>query len=96
MQLVTANRSTYRAIGQPPGWEAPGFILKALEWRKAMNDLERKWCSMAMARGGSFVAAFARACVCADESNFKVVQPALAIIMLKYPRYGDDFTDTAI
>jgi hypothetical protein len=53
-----------------------------------MTDQERTWCNNAMKRGGSFVSTFARVCFLADDSNFRILKPALSQLMTKYPDYG--------
>jgi hypothetical protein len=52
-----------------------------------MTEQERMWCDNATRRGGSFVSTFARACFCADDSNFMMLKPILAQMMAKYPSY---------
>lgn len=53
-----------------------------------MNYSERIWCSNATMRGGSFVSAFADACLRADDHNITILKPALVQIMEKYPDYS--------
>ena len=52
-----------------------------------MTDDERTWCQRAHSRGGSFVAAFAEACLHADPDNFQKLKPVLTQMMEKYPEY---------
>lgn len=53
-----------------------------------MNEKKRLWLDNASRRGGSFVSTFARACFCADDDNFKLMEPVLDSMMIKYPTYG--------
>lgn len=55
-----------------------------------MTIEQRRWCSNAIFRAGSFVKAFAKCCVSADEENFKLVAPVLETLMQKYPNYNVD------
>lgn len=52
-----------------------------------VSEQERMWCSNATAMGGLFVSTFAKACFCADDSNFAILRPVLAKMMEKYPNY---------
>jgi len=52
-----------------------------------MTDEQRQWCATARQYGGSFVSAFAKAMLCADEENEQLLMPALTVFMEKYPRY---------
>lgn len=54
-----------------------------------MTYQERSWLNNASLRGGSFVKAFAMACFCADEENFRLLKPLLQQMMEKYPRYNE-------
>ena len=53
-----------------------------------MNDQERMWLDRASRTGGDFVKSFAMACFMADDINFEIMRPALAILMKKYPNYS--------
>ena len=53
-----------------------------------MNDLERAWLDKAVRNGGEVVRNFAMACYMADDGNFQIIRPALAILMKKYPTYS--------
>lgn len=53
-----------------------------------MNEQERTWLNNADRHGGNFVSTFAKACFAADDDNFKILQPVLAIMMVKYKTYS--------
>lgn len=53
-----------------------------------MNDLERAWLDKASRYGGDFVKSFATACFMADDHNFLILRPALALLMKRYPSYS--------
>jgi len=55
-----------------------------------MSFEERNWCNNASARGGSFIKAFAEACLRADEDNIVILTPALHTLMTKYPKYSEE------
>lgn len=54
-----------------------------------MKKIELNWLENATRSGGSFVSTFARACYCADAENFKILQPVLDQMIVKYPRYAE-------
>jgi hypothetical protein len=53
------------------------------------TDDERilNWCNNARISGGSFVVSIASAALSADSENYKIIRPAIVILMEKYPRY---------
>lgn len=59
-------------------------------WKESMTQDERRWCQVAMTYGGSFLRAFAHACMRADEENEIILAPALKALIEKYPKYADD------
>lgn len=54
-----------------------------------MTPEMRKWANNAIAHGGSFIVAFARAICMADDANFAILKPAAEAMMIKYPVYSE-------
>ncbi len=54
---------------------------RVLDWVNNAADDRRN--------AGSFVANFAKACLHADHENYRLIRPALVILIRKYPEYSD-------
>jgi len=54
-----------------------------------MTNDQRQWLNAAVRFGGGFVSAFADACFHADDDNFRLLEPVLIKLMMKYPDYMD-------